>query len=183
MLEILSKHNALWIRYVRSFGCQEEYVMDIVQDMYIKLNELIKDPDKIMFGNDVNKYYVYRTLRNLYLDSVTKKKKSLDVSLMEDFDIENTDYLVFEEVDLDKLESFDTLVDHIQAEINSWHPYNSRMCNLYFKTKHSLDNIANGTGISRTAIWNTINNQRNELVDKFGEDWLDFKNGDYDKIN
>ena len=79
MLEKLAVHNELWIKMLVNMGCNVELAKDLVQDMYIRLNDLVKDPKKIMYGEDVNRYYIWVTLRNMYFSHLKEVKKSFNV--------------------------------------------------------------------------------------------------------
>jgi predicted DNA-binding protein YlxM (UPF0122 family) len=65
--------------------------------------------------------------------------------------------------------AFDKVYNEIQKEINSWGGYNSKLCDLYFKTDVSLRNLSKGTDISLTSLYNSIKNYKNILKVEFGE--------------
>ena len=76
MLELLAKEHTLWIKMVINMGCYKDVAEDIVQEMYLKLHRLIKDENKIMYNDDeVNRFYVFVTLKNLYIDYRKAKGK------------------------------------------------------------------------------------------------------------
>lgn len=116
MLELLAKQHTTWIKYLRSFGCPEYLCEDFVQDMYIKIHEYLEKYNKdLMYnGEEVNYYFVYVTLYNLYKDY--HKKKKLDILDIQEFDIEETVYF---EIDNTK---------ELEA-IEKW--YNSDNKNIY----------------------------------------------------
>lgn len=116
MLELLAKQHTTWIKYLRSFGCPEYLCEDFVQDMYIKIHEYQEkyNRDLMYNGEEVNYYFVYVTLYNLYKDY--HKKKKLDISDIQEFDIEETVYF---EIDNTK---------ELEA-IEKW--YNSDNKNIY----------------------------------------------------
>lgn len=116
MLELLAKQHTTWIKYLRSFGCPEYLCEDFVQDMYIKIHEYLEKYNKdLMYnGEEVNYYFVYVTLYNLYKDY--HKKKKLDILDIQEFDVEETVYF---EIDNTK---------ELEA-IEKW--YNSDNKNIY----------------------------------------------------
>ena len=61
MLEKLAAHHLLWIKMLVNMGCKTEDAKDLVHDMYLRLHRLVKDPKKMMYGDDVNRYYVWTT--------------------------------------------------------------------------------------------------------------------------
>ena len=55
MLEKLAKHHDLWIKMLINLGCDLDTAKDIVQNMYLRLHNLVKDEDRIMYNDDVNR--------------------------------------------------------------------------------------------------------------------------------
>ena len=75
LLDIFNKHQ-VWIDIVSSFGCNKETAEDIVQEMYIKIDKKIKNGLNIDFGEtDYNYYYIFKTLKTLFLDLKRKESK------------------------------------------------------------------------------------------------------------
>lgn len=71
MLEELSKHDKKWINMALSIcGCKE-LARDITQDMYIKIYDSGKK------FKEINEWFVYITLKNLYLHHIRKTKKTI----------------------------------------------------------------------------------------------------------
>ena len=94
--QIANKHKD-WINIVRSFGCNNETAEDIVQEMYIKVQLKLEEGLDIRYGDDDFNYsYVFRILRNLFIDLKRKESKVQIVDIdnvKEDFSVdENTDY-------------------------------------------------------------------------------------------
>jgi len=68
VLDVLAEKHEDWMNMARSFGLSNDDAGEIVQGMYLKMNEYIKDVDKIMYNEDkVNTFYVYKTMNNLFL--------------------------------------------------------------------------------------------------------------------
>ena len=65
--KVALKHKT-WVRTVISFGCDPAIAEDIVQEAYIKINKLIEKGLDISYGNEINYFYVYKTLKTLYGD-------------------------------------------------------------------------------------------------------------------
>ena len=73
MILVAEKHKT-WIEIVSSFGCTNETSEDLVQEMYIKIQKkLVKGLD-IMYNDEINYYYIFKTLRTLFLDFKRKGK-------------------------------------------------------------------------------------------------------------
>jgi DNA-directed RNA polymerase specialized sigma24 family protein len=119
MLELLAKQHTTWIKYLRSFGCPEYLCEDFVQDMYIKIYEYLEKYDKdLMYnGDEVNYYFVYVTLYNLYKDSHRKKKLNF------------IDFLDFQELEIEDLVYFEIDNSKELEAVEKW--YNSENKNVY----------------------------------------------------
>ena len=66
--DIFKKHQ-IWIDIVCTFGCNKETAEDIVMEMYIKLKRKLDEGLNIDFGEvDYNYYYIFKTLKSLFLD-------------------------------------------------------------------------------------------------------------------
>ena len=181
ILDVLCKRQSLWERYLRSWGCQEAYVGDIIQEMYLKIHSM-KNPEKVLFGSDdVNIFYIWKTLKTLYFDHLKSQGKM--VCLDEDWDIENT--VLFEQEDSDVIAenlAFERLIDKIDADIKIFDDYNRKIWNVYSRLGYSMQKISDGMGVSKTAIFNTIDGHRDLLREWHKEDYEDYINKDYDKI-
>ena len=56
MWKILEKRNNEWLSMAVSISKDQDLAKDMVQDMYLRLNKYISDPDKIMKNGEVNPY-------------------------------------------------------------------------------------------------------------------------------
>ena len=114
MLELLAKNHLLWVKMVSNMGCPRHLCEDIVQEMYLKINRLVTDKRKIMYGDDdVNRFYIYVTLRNLYTDYKKAKNKYTFFSYIE------TD-------DADTIHTAEYLYSDTETEKEDSHPQSSQ---------------------------------------------------------
>ncbi len=179
MLEKLAENHTLWIKMVINMGCDKHIAEDIVQSMYLRIHRLVTDEKKIMYNDDeVNRFFIYVTLKNMFVDFVKARNKYTFFEYMETDDIEEG----LEDIEFDEQEAFHNLVDSMSSEIMSWERYDIILSQLYFKTDLSLRDIANGSGISLMSIYNSIKNYKNILNNKFMDDYQDYMNGDYHLI-
>ena len=181
MLELLAKNHKLWIRMVRGFGADYDLSQDIVQSFYLRMHKYVKDEDKIMYNDEeVNRFFCYVTLKNMYRTYVNATNKFTFFEIREDdaIDEELQDFVFDEAMET----AFERLVGKISEEMDTWHKYDQILSEKYLKSDYSLRDIANGSGISLTSIFNTMRENKRILKEKFGEDWQDFKNGDYNLI-
>lgn len=176
MLEKLAVHHDLWIKMLINLGCNEENAKDLVQDMYIRLYELVKDPEKIMYNDDVNKYYVWTTLRNMYFTFVKKSNKTIFYRLLD------KDEVTADEYNMEEDNSFEVVMGKINDITNEWTVYDKRLFELYFIKGLSLRAISKGANIGLTSIHNSIIKYKEILRENLSEDLIDYFNEDFDKI-
>ena len=59
----IAKNHALWLKMVLNMGCNPNVAEDIVQEMYIRVDRLIKQGKNVMYDEDsANRFYIYLTL-------------------------------------------------------------------------------------------------------------------------
>lgn len=181
MLELLAKDHKLWIKMVVGFGCDVDTAQDIVQSMYLRIHKYVKDQKRIMYSDDeVNRFFIYITLKNMWKTYERAKDKFVFYEIREDdaLDTELRDFAFDEAMEA----GFERLLGKITDEMETWHRYDKILSEKYFKSDYSLRDIASGSGISLTSIFNSIRENKRILKEKFSEDYEDFKNGDYNLI-
>ena len=186
MLDLLSKNHSTWIAMGLSIGIPKDLVEDFVHEMYLRLNKYIKDPEKIMYNeNEVNKFYIYITLKNLWGD-YAKAKGKYKIIRIDDYEVN------FEVVDGNdetnynyaKQSAEDKILKKIQVEVEGWeHWYDRKLFKIYYETDISMRKLARETNISVTSIFNSCKNYKDIIKSKFGEDFEDYLNGDFHLIN
>lgn len=181
MLEQLAKNHNVWVKMTRGFGADYDLAQDLVQSMYLRMHKYVKDEERIMYKDDeVNRFFVYVTLKNMYRTYMNAANKFAFFEIRED-DVIDTDLREFA-FDEAMEAAFERLVGKISTEMKTWHRYDRILSEKYLKSDYSLRDIANGSGISLTSIFNSMKENKRILRDKFSEDWEDFKNGDYNLI-
>ena len=77
IIKELYKKQDLWLRYLKSWGCNPDTAKDLVQEMYIKIDVYVKKYNKNIMYNEteVNYFFVYTTLYKMFLDLKRKEKK------------------------------------------------------------------------------------------------------------
>ena len=143
----------------KSFGADQELAQDIVQEMYVRLYDYVKDVNKIMYNEtEVNTFFVYVTLRNMY-GAVMKAKarfEFVDVSILED-------ELIFEEANIEAETELKSLYEEIWETADDWHWYDKKIFHLYHNTDMSIRTLADETKISARSIFNTLKNARERI--------------------
>ena len=185
--------DAMYNVCMRLVGSKED-AEDLVQDMYIKLDRLNIELYNIKYGDDVNKYYFYTVLRNMAFTFIKKRKDNIDIN---DLEISN------EDIDEGK-ECFSNLIDLVSNEVETWSYYDRTLFEVYMYSGLSfrdmaygsnkeaklisntkslgVQSVVDGNGISVSSMFNTIKKCKAKLKEKFGEDFEDYFNNDYDKI-
>ena len=188
MLEILSKNHSIWVAMGLSMGIPEDIVEDFVHETYLRLNRYIDDPEKIMYNEtEVNKFYVYITIKNLWSDYCKAKSKYVIYRIDNydtDYVFDTSDRIIYEEVDYDRERAEEAIIAKINNEVDSWdHWYDKKLFKLYYNTDISMRKLAKETKISVTSIFNSCKNYKEIIQSKFGEDFEDYMNGDFNFIN
>ncbi len=178
MVEVLNvlaqKHND-WINMAKSFGVSDDDAKELVQEMYLRLHKYVDDPERIMYNDDeVNTFYVYVTLRNIYLSGSRK------ISLYGNLD--DHVLLAYEDADIDKEMAFEKIVNRIRDEVEKWYWYDKKLWEIHFDNQKSMRSISTDTTISLSSIFNTLKRCKIKIRDMFNEDVEDYKNRDYDRI-
>lgn len=143
----MAKSHSKWVRVARSFGLDVE-AEDLVQDMYLKIYDWKGKYNKTLMFNEseVNYYFVFLVLRNLYLDKCKKEKKTIRVG-------ENFIKIATIENNLEYEQELKILKD----EINSWHLYDRKIYELIYKEGYSMLELSKKTGIDYYSIYRTKN--------------------------
>jgi len=172
---VAERHNE-WISIVKSFG-EYDFCEDIVQEAYLTIYKYA-DETKVIRNGVVSRGYMFFTLRSLTFQYYNSKKKIDKVSL----DDEEFTIQIPNNSQMDEQVAFHKICTMIDDHIDSWRWYEKKLFSLYRDTELSIRGIAKETNISWVSIFNTLKHAKNELNEKFREDYEDYKNKDYDRI-
>lgn len=155
VLTLIAKDHNKWVRISKSFGLDDD-AEDLVQDMYLKINDWKGKYDKTLMFNEseVNHYFIFRVLRNLFLDKC--KKKNIEIGMQEYFE-PTANYSSFE---------YREQLDVIQEEIKSWHLYDRKIYELIYVEGYSMLELSKLTGIDYYSIYRTKNKIEKLLKNK-----------------
>ena len=84
--------------------------------------------------------------------------------------------------EMDEQVAYNEICTLIDDHIDNWRWYERRLFILYRDSDLSIRGIAAETGISWVSIYHTLKSAKQELKEKFGEDYDDYKNNDYELI-
>lgn len=178
MLEELAKHHKLWLKILHKIGCPNRMAEDIVQEFYIKAFEKVDYHHEIIKHNEVNTYYIYAILRNMYISQLRLDKRYVypyidwDVQDKED-DTQDEEHLELEICYLDYLR------DKINNILSSFTNYERQLYELHFIHGISQRKISRDSKVGMSSINNTIKHIKKVLRSELMEDAQDFYNQDY----
>lgn len=148
MIEEVAKNHLDWVRVLVSLGCDKDDAEDIIQNMYVKLMEVREKKgswDFLKYKDTYNRRYVYTIFKNMYIDSLRKKKETITfnefISSPED-----------EEYDYEADEEFDELIDLILDEVKELKPFRRRLFELYYNICLNRDIVYNPDNLSQRKI-------------------------------
>lgn len=175
ILVVLFDSHKMWLSYMKSFGCSNYIAEDLVMDMYIKIDTYYKKTNNDLMFNEkeINYYFVYVTLKNIYIDYLRKEHKIVEV------DIENINVIdeVKEIDDLEYLLHLKTVkkwVKVTKCKITKLSKigYTNELATLNYKMyifdkifteRISVTKLSNEIGITYFSLYNTIKNIKNEI--------------------
>tara|TARA_B110000503_G_scaffold110872_1_gene165902 strand:- start:198 stop:671 length:474 start_codon:yes stop_codon:yes gene_type:complete len=157
MLEkIYASHNK-WINTTLKFGCTQDEAEDIVGNMYVIIGTMLKKGLNIAYGDDVNYYYIYLTLKTSFLQMKNRQAKEKKVSIDLVLDIESGSYV-----------DFDAANDIVLEELDNVHWYDKKVFEL-LQGEYSITELSNKTNITYHSLYNTYRKTKQKLRDKIIE--------------
>lgn len=178
-LNIVAKHHKEHVKLVKSWG-GGDYSEDLVQEMYLRLHRYTT-PEKIIKDGEVNLGFIWFTLRNMYLTLLKEQKKQSKVNLDDISD------LISEDADIVGLLLMDKITIDIEKELKDWEKdpvlwYTSKIFTTYINSGDSLRVFGDKVDIHYKSIFDTVKKCRTLLIEKYGEDYADIRNKDYELV-
>jgi|TARA_R110000824_G_scaffold100531_1_gene238993 hypothetical protein len=157
MLEkIFNAHNK-WINTVLKFGCSQEEAEDIVGDMYCIIGKMLTKGLDISYGDDVNYYYIYLTLKTSFLQLKKRKEKEGKKSIDLVYNLESGEYIDFE-----------TENNKVEDELERLHWYDRKVYNM-IQNEYTITELSNKTTISYHSLYNTFRKVKKRLKQKINK--------------
>lgn len=157
MLEKIYSSHKKWINTTLKFGCSRNEAEDIVGDMYCIIGKMLNKGLDISYGDEVNYYYIYRTLKTSFLQLQNRKRKENAVSLDLVLETEGSPYIDFEAAN-DKVE--DRLSELNEYEIDVFNTITDGC---------SIAKLSRETGIAYHTLYHSYNKTKNELKKEIKE--------------
>jgi DNA-directed RNA polymerase specialized sigma24 family protein len=184
----LVKNEEIWFRYLKHWGCNKDTAKDLVQEMYIQIDTYLKKHNtSIMYNdNEINHYFVYVTLYNMFCNLKRAEKKVNLVSLDympelsdEPYDeTENEDYQNYRAIQEWFLhDDFLAFTQIVKDEENVLEDYDrDKMYNFYqrkifeevFLNNKKISKLSRDTNISYYSLYNTVQNIKQQIKDYYG---------------
>lgn len=155
ILEKLFKKHKAWCQIVESFGCNPETAEDVVQEMYLKIAKIVEKGTDISYGDDVNHFYIFRTLTSIFLDYKRKESKSGMIGLDElEMQFEDSEDVEFEK-------KYQKILEGL-AELY-W--YDRKVYEI-IESGESISELSRKTNISYYSLYNTYKKVKKYLKEK-----------------
>jgi hypothetical protein len=154
MLEKVFKDHKKWLNTVKKMGCTKEQAEDIVGNMYINVGKMLNNGLDIAYGDEVNYFYIYRTLRNGFLGFKKKQLKEHSISIDLTDELKQPEYIDFESVN-----------EEVEKALEEFHWYDKKVYNLIMD-KYSIRELSEKTNISYHSLYNTFRGVKDKLKDK-----------------
>ena len=153
MILVAEKHKT-WIEIVSSFGCTNETSEDLVQEMYIKIQKkLVKGLD-IMYNDEINYYYIFKTLRTLFLD-FKRKGKNIKMVNIDDVEIDKSI------IDSD----YDKAYEIVKEELKTMYWYDRKVFEI-INGGESIAEFSRKSFIHYYSLYHTYNKVKDKLKKK-----------------
>lgn len=204
LLDLLQEKHTDWIKMVRSFSFNKSgktnismsLANDLVHDMYIKLFDSIKDPEKIMYNDtEINTMYIYMTLKSIYNNhviSISKKNKALSLYIglknyagletYSNYSNHTSGNFKFKE-EIDNSYDENTIMNEktdlgsrILDEVNKWHHYDAKLFKIIVIDGVSMRQLSRDTSISLTSIFSSIKSSKEKIRVMFNDEYKNINN-------
>ena len=154
MLEKVYESHKKWINTTLKFGCTKYEAEDIVGDMYLIIGKMLNKGLDISYNNEVNYYYIYKTLKTTFLQLENKKNKLPKTSIDLCLDLASGEYIDYEGEN-----------EKVEAELDKLHWYDKKVYNL-IQYEYSFTELSNKTNITYHSLYNTFRKVKDTLKDK-----------------
>ena len=150
-MRLLAARHSDWVNIVKSFGCDKELAQDITQEMYIKIQLKLENGLDITYEDELNYYYIFKTLRTLFLDLMRKRKNIYKVDVEQVNNIKQTEQVNY-------TEKYDLIIN----ELDNMYWYDKKVF-LLIDGGESIASLARKTGIPYYSLYNTYKRVKEKL--------------------
>ena len=159
---LASKHNK-WVSYCRSWGCNRDTSEDLVQEMYLRIIVLIDKGLDISYKDDINDFYIYKTLKSMFLTLYNKEKRINIIDVADDYIknlLENKKHVF-----IDDHKFFDTVYEKVTTTLDSMHWYDKKVFELV-QDNNNISELSRQTNIEYRSLYNTYQKVKRKIKEK-----------------
>ena len=156
MILVAKKHDT-WVDIVSTFGCTRTVAEDITQEMYIKIQLQVEKGLDIMYQDDINYYYIFKTLKTLFLDLKRKQKGIVMVNLDDEYVTSLGKAIATEDV------NFDSAYQDVEEELSKMYWWNRKVFEIVNEGE-SIAEFSRKSKISYTILYNTYKKVKKKLT-------------------
>ena len=156
ILEKAAKKHKIWINICKSFGLDQATAEDLTQEMYIKIHHITEKGTDISYKDDINYYYVFKTLYTMFLQ--LQKKKSRIRYIDEDYlhKVEDASQVPFKEYE-----------ERFNEEFSKLHWYDQKAFEIV-SSGTKISELSRKTTITYISLYNTFTKVKKLLKQKIG---------------
>ena len=156
MILVAKKHDT-WVDIVSTFGCTRTVAEDITQEMYIKIQLQVEKGLDIMYQDDINYYYIFKTLKTLFLDLKRKQKGIVMVNIDDEYVSSLGKAVATEDV------NFDSAYEDVKDELSKMYWWNRKVFEIVNEGE-SIAEFSRKSKISYTILYNAYKKVKKKLT-------------------
>ena len=156
MILVAKKHDT-WVDIVSTFGCTRTVAQDITQEMYIKIQLQVEKGLDITYEDDINYYYIFKTLKTLFLDLKRKQKGIVMVNIDDEYVKSLGKAVAIEDV------NFESAYQDVEDELSKMYWWNRKVFEIVNEGE-SVAEFSRKSKISYTILYNAYRKVKNKLT-------------------
>ena len=156
MILVAKKHDT-WVDIVSTFGCTRTLAEDITQEMYIKIQLQVEKGLDITYENDINYYYIFKTLKTLFLDLKRKQNGIVMVNIDDEYVKSLGKAIAAEDV------NFESAYEDVQDELSKMYWWNRKVFEIVNEGE-SIAEFSRKSEISYTILYNAYKKVKKKLI-------------------
>ena len=160
-LILIAKKHQIWVDIVCTFGCTREVAEDLTQEMYIKIQIKLKNGLDIMYKEEINYYYIFKTLKSLFIDL---KRKGKNIKIYS-FDEVTSPYLrnkIYEHQTVSEDVDFEGTYNAVLKDLSKMDWYDRRVFEI-INDGESVADFSRQTKIPYYTLYFTFKKVKNKL--------------------
>ena len=157
---LIAKRHQEWIYMAKSLGLKQVIAEDIVQEMYIKIQLKLEKGLDITYEDDINTFYIYKTLKSLFID-LKRKGKNITIYSMDEVRPENNEKRINIQSYTTDI-NYDEAYEKIQNELSGMYWYDRKVFEI-INGQESIAELSRKSKIPYYSLYNTYNKVKIKL--------------------